>query len=330
VTGTKTALSRASELIRSSRRPLLVCHVGPDDDAVGSLTALGRGLSRMGLQPTMACSDPIPRRFSYIPGSQRIVQEPEGPFDLVVSVDCSDLRRLGQIADLPGFDQVELVNIDHHVTNPGFGQVNLVDTDASCTAEIVLELLDHMGVDLDSQTATSLLAGVVGDTRGFRTTNVTTEVMETALRLMRTGASLPGIVSSSLDRRTVGALRLWGEALGRLRIEERLIWTVIPLESRRACGFDEPGDAGLAGLLIGAEEADVAAVLSEEEDGSVEVSLRAAPGFDVARVAAEFGGGGHALAAGCLVPGPLGDAERRVISALRAHAADSGETPGSA
>jgi phosphoesterase RecJ-like protein len=324
VTAKKTPLSRASELIRGSRRPLLACHVGPDDDAVGSLTALGHALTGMGLKPTMACSDPIPRSLRYIPGAGQIVQDPAAPFDLVVSLDCSDLRRMGRIPQLPGFDEVALVNIDHHVTNPRFGQVALVDTDASCTAEIVLGLLDHLGAHLDTQTATSLLAGVVGDTRGFRTSNVTVDLMETAVRLMKAGAPLAEIAYNGLDRRTVGTLRLWGSALGELRTDDRLVWTVITGASRRAAGFEDPGDAGLAGLLIGVEEADVAAVLSEEEDGSVEVSLRAAPGFDVAQVAAQFGGGGHALAAGCLLPGPVDRAEARLLSALRAALSDRG------
>ena len=318
MTAKKTALNRASELIRGSRRPLLACHIGPDDDAIGSLTALGHALKGIDLQPTMACSDPVPRRFGYIPGAESIVQEPDGPFDLIVSLDCSDLRRLGRIPQLIGFDDVPLVNIDHHVTNPGFGQVNLLDTEACCTAELVLSLLDHMRAPVDTQTATSLLAGVVGDTRGFRTNNVTVRLMEVAVRLMKAGAPLPQIAHNGLERRTLGALRFWGAALGRIRNEDCLIWAVIPMDPRRAVGFDESGDAGLAGLLIGAEEAEVAAVLTEEEDGSVEVSLRAAPGFDVAEVAMQFGGGGHALAAGCLVLGPIEDAERRVLSALRA------------
>ncbi len=327
VTAKKTALKRASELIRTSRRPLLACHVAPDDDAVGSLTGLGHALTGIGLQPTMVCSDPVPRHLLYIPGAERIVQEPGAPFDLAVALDCSDLRRLGRVPELPGFDDVLLVNMDHHVTNPGFGHVNVVDAGACCTAAVVLGLLDAMEAPVDEETATSLLAGVVGDTRGFRTSNVTVQLMETAARLMKEGAPLARIAYNSLDRRDLPALRLWGAALSQIRIEDGLVWAVIPMDLRRAAGFDEPGDAGLAGLLVSAEEADVAAVLAEEEDGSVEVSLRASPGFDVAKVATRFGGGGHALAAGCHLPGPLEDAEREIASALRSAAAGGEELP---
>ncbi len=321
MTTKKTNLSRASELIRGSQRPLLVCHVTPDDDAIGSLTGLGGALRRLALEPTMACSDVIASRLRYIPGADQIVQRVESAFDLVVSVDCSDLCRLGSIAQLPGFDSVPLINIDHHVSNPGFGEVNLVDAKAACTAEIVLELLDYMGAAVDTETATSLLAGVVGDTRGFRTNNVTVTLMETAVRLMKAGAPLPHTAFHGLDRRTIGSIKLWGAALELLRIEDGVIWATIPLAVRQAVGFDGPGDAGLAGFLNGADEADVAAVLTERKDGNVEVGLRASPGFDVAQVAAQFGGGGHALAAGCLVDGPLEEAERRVLAALKASVA---------
>ncbi len=315
------ALKQASQLIRAAHHPLLVCHISPDGDAVGSLTALGWALHQMGLRPALACSDPIPAQFDYIPGARTIVQEINTPFDLVVCVDCSDRERLGRFLELPAFGSVPLVNIDHHVTNACFGTVNLVDPEASSTAEIVLRLLDAMRIPLSTESATCLLAGIVSDTRGFRTGNTTVEVVETALRLMRAGASLPTVAHHSLDRRSTSAIRLWGAALAQLHVEDRLLWTSILQAMRRTTGHAGNGDFKLANFLITADDVDAAAVFVERDDGRIEVSLRAAPGFDVTPVALQFGGGGHTLAAGCNIPGPLEEAQDRVLAVLRAEIA---------
>lgn len=280
-----------------------------------------RALKQLGLLPIAACADAIHPGFDYVPGIEAVVQRVADPFDLVIALDCSDLRRLGHVAELPHFHQHALVNIDHHITNVAFGDVDVVDPEASSTAEVVLHLLDHMQVQLDETLATSLLIGIVTDTRGLRTNNVTPRVLEAALRLTKAGASLPYVSQHGLDRRPMVAVRLWGAALSQLRFENGIIWTRIPLTMRREIGYQGNGDAGLASFLISADEADVSVVFVEQEDGSVDVGMRAMPGFDVAQLALRFGGGGHALAAGFSTAGPLEETERRVLDALRAEIA---------
>jgi phosphoesterase RecJ-like protein len=319
------SLEQAHQLLKSAQRPLLICHISPDEDAVGSMVGLGRVLRQMGLAPTLACSDPLPSALSYIPGVEEIVREVDGPFDLVVALDCSDMERLGHFPETPGFADAPLLNIDHHLTNLNYGDVNLVDRHASSTAEIVLQLLETMAAPLDVDTATALLAGIVADTRGFRTSNVTPRVLEAALRLMRAGASLPEVSRYSLDSRPTAAIRMWGMALSRLQVKGRVIWTSISLAARREAGYTDEGDASLVSFLISAEDVDAAAVFVERDDGRIEVGLRAKPGFDVAQVAFQFGGGGHAPAAGCKLAGSLEEAQGRLLDALRASLADQRE-----
>jgi len=311
-------LKQASELVRSVRHPLLICHVSPDGDAVGSLMGLGLALRQMGLVPTMACSDSIPHRFNYVPGVDAVVRNVSDAFDLVISVDSSDLKRLGHFPQMPAFASVPLLNIDHHLTNLYFGDVNLVDPQASSAAEVVLRLLEYMSVPLDADVATCLLTGIVTDTRGFRTSNVTIQVMEAALQLMEAGASLPYITHHGFNRRPTAVILLWSAALRHLQIRDRVIWASIPQAMRREVGYAGNGDAGLASFLVSADDADVAAVFVEGEDGRIEVGLRAVPGFDVAQVALQFGGGGHALAAGCTLSGPMEDAQAQTLAALQA------------
>jgi phosphoesterase RecJ-like protein len=267
----------------------------------------------------MACGDPIPAQYNYISDAQAVVQDlvSLNPFDLVISLDCSDLERLGRFTHMPGFENIALLNIDHHLTNLNFGDVNLVDVRASSTAEIVLSLVEYMAVPLDVELATCLLTGIVTDTRGFRTSNVTVQVMEAALRLMKAGASLPYITQHSLDHRSTTAILLWREALSELQIKDRLAWTHVSQAMRRKTGYIGNGDAGLVSFLVSADDADVAAVFVEREDGRIEIGFRAIPGYNVAQVALQFGGGGHALAAGCSIPGPLEEVQARVLAALR-------------
>ena len=314
----KSTLRQASQLIREAQQPLLICHVAPDGDALGSLTGLSHALRHAGQSPIAACPDPVPSGFDYIPGIESVVQDVGDFFDLVIALDCSDPDRLGHFPELPHFDQHPLVNIDHHVTNVNFGDLNVVDSQASSTAEVVLKLLDELPVDLDKPMATSLLVGIVTDTRGFRTNNVTPRVMEAALRLMEAGASLPYVSQHGLDRRPLGAIRLWAEALSSLRFEDGVVWCSIPLAMRHRAGYQGGGDAGLASFLLSADEADVSLVFVEQNTGEVDVGLRAMPGFDVAQLALGFGGGGHALAAGFETEGPLEEAEDRVLGALKA------------
>ena len=294
-----------------------MCHVAPDGDAVGSLVGLGRALSQMGLKPILACSDPVPASFSFLPDVKAVVLDVNEPFDLVISLDCSDLERLGRFAQMPAFESAPLLNIDHHLTNLNFGDVNLVDSHASSTAEVVMRLLEYMAIPLDAELATCLLTGIVTDTRGFRTSNVTVQVMEAALQLMHAGASLSYITQYGLDYRPMTAILLWREALSSLQMENRVVWTSISLAMRRTAGYLGDDDAGLVSFLVGADDADIAAVFVEREDGRIEVGFRSVPGFDVARAALQFGGGGHALAAGCSLPGPLEEAQAQVLPVLQ-------------
>jgi len=313
----KTTLQKASNLIQSTQHPLLVCHVAPDGDAIGSLLGLSRALTFLSKQPVLACADPVPNHYQFIPGAELIEQEITAPFDLVITLDCSDLQRVGHIAETPGFSACSLLNIDHHVTNLNFGHVNIAPAEASSTAEVVLELLEYIQIAVDTDLALCLLTGILTDTRGLRTNNVTIKVVESVLRLMKTGASVPYIIKNTLDRRSTSAMRLWGMALAQLQVKDRIVWTAIPQEMRQSAHYLGNGDAGLVNYLMGAQEADVAAVFVELENSNVEVGFRANPGYDVAQVALELGGGGHTLAAGCTTEGPLETAQSHVLQLLR-------------
>ena len=310
--------------IRDARRVIVITHASPDGDAIGSLLGLGWALRWLGKEYTLACADPVPKEFTYLPGSETIVTGPEpvlspaevSKYDLVISLDCGDLERLGtayheSLAGLP------IINIDHHVTNMHFGTVNWVDVGAASTAEMLVDLVESLGIPLAPDMATCLLNGIVTDTLGFRTPNTTPRTMRAALKLMEAGAQLTKITDHVLNRRPFSAICLWGQSLNSVQLDGRIVWSQITQAMRRQCGFSENSAAGLVNLLNTTDEADVAIVFVERDDGRIKVDMRSVPGVDVSTVAVELGGGGHPQAAGCTLDGNLDETREKVLTAVR-------------
>jgi bifunctional oligoribonuclease and PAP phosphatase NrnA len=295
---------------------LLITHVSPDSDAIGSLLALTHALRQLGKHATPSCSDPIRDRFDLLPGNTEVVSEASGSCECVVALDCGDEQRLGAIWTTLPEPKPFLINIDHHISNTHFGQINWVDPSAAATAELVLQLIDQLGVTLTPDIATCVLYGIVGDTLGFRTPNTTPQQLKYAERCMEAGASLNDSMAHQFNRRSQALICLWGKALNALKIEDRIAYTAISKAMRDACGMGTT-ELSLSSFLVSMNEVDRAAVLVEKDDGRVEISLRAKPGFNVSRAAVALGGGGHPLAAGTTIDGPLTAAVTRVLSALR-------------
>jgi phosphoesterase RecJ-like protein len=292
---------------------------------MGSLLGLGWLLRDQGKDITMACQDLVPDVYRWLPGSAEIVAQGQGSFDLVISLDCSDPRRLGQAwnptrsAHEPGHDAtgVALINIDHHVTNTAFGTINWIDPGSVATTQMILTLADASGWPLSKTVAICLLNGLVTDTRSFRTPNVDIAAVRSALRLMEAGASLKEIVQRALEQRPLASVRLWGDAIGRAELQDGILWTEVTRGMRQQWDLEKDGDSGLANFLSGVREAQVVAVFSERDNGTIDVGLRAVPGYDVSEVALRLGGGGHPQAAGCTLEGELEDVKQRVLTELR-------------
>lgn len=314
----------AAGLIRQAGTIVTITHTAPDADAIGGLLGLTLALRSIGANVTPACSDEIPARFKVMPGYDDIVRAVPAPPDLLIALDCADRERTGKLAAAPDWLSVPILNIDHHVTNTLFGRVNWVDTEVTATSEIVLRLIDHLNIPLTPDIATNLLHGIVGDTLGFRTPHTTPHALACAMRLMAAGANLFEIMDVQFNRRPFALLCLWSKALEAMKLEPafspdhaRVIWTQISKDARRVCGQADWGNTGLSSFLVSADEVDVAAVIVEKDDGQIDVSLRAKQGFDVSAAAQSLGGGGHPLAAGATIEGPLSAAAERMLAALR-------------
>jgi len=298
----------------------------PDGDAIGSLIGLGLALRQLGKRCTMACADPVPAKFDFLSGFSEIIDRQPDQEQVIVTVDCSDTERVGALFDPTTFSERTVINIDHHVTNTRFGDVNVL-RDLPSTAEIVYALIRPMDVQVDPDIASALLTGLITDTRCLRTGNVTTKQLRTAISLMTAGASLTEITELVFNREPIARICLWGQALANVQTRGRIIWTEMDRRMISKCGASPDDGSGLVSFLASAMGVDVAVVFREQDDGRIEASIRAGPGWDVTPVALQFGGGGHPRASGCTVSGKLGNVRERVLAAIETALQEQQSTP---
>lgn len=294
---------------------LVVTHVDPDGDAFGSLTAVGLSLMQLQQQAALVCDDSVPERFSYLPLTNRVQKRPANTirYDLLIAVDCGDEFRMGKAYGSLPDPKPFIINIDHHVTNTRFGDINVVEPQATSTTEILYSLFIEMDIVISPEIAMSLLTGLVTDTLGFRTVGVTADTLRVGANLVEAGADLGFITMRALNVRPLSTMELWRTGMNKMCLENGLLWASITNKEREAVNFRSNSSVGLVNLLADVEEASMGAVLMEMNDGTIRVGLRCRPPFDVSEVALALGGGGHPLASGCTLQGPLAEAERLLV-----------------
>ncbi len=325
-TSSESEWARAVKVIDGAGQVCLACHVRPDADALGSMLAVLHALcARPGGPPAVVASfgdEPfeVPAILRFLPGLELL--SPPGAYparpEVMVSFDAASIDRLGALtgrAQSAG----ELIVLDHHASNTGFGTINLVQPAAAATAVLAAELIDRLGVPLTERIALGLYAGLVTDTGSFKFSATTPRVHELAARLLATGID-PGIVSRELyDRAPFSYLGMLAAALSRAELEPAaagglgMVWTTVTRADRAASGLPLDAAESVIDVIRRTDEAEVAAVLKEDDAGVWQASLRSKSLVDVGAIATSLGGGGHARAAGFSASGGAG----AVIAALR-------------
>jgi phosphoesterase RecJ-like protein len=300
-TSTDQLNQKISGLLSQYSKPLILSHTRPDGDAIGSVIGLYLTLQKKGKKPQMVIIDGVPRKFKFLHGTDQINRSIKGDFDLVITVDCADKKRIAYPSELPDIQ----LNIDHHITNELYAETNLVIPEQPATAAILAEYLPLWGFDIDENAANALLMGMLTDTIGFRTSNVTANFLRLAADLMEKGANLSIAYQEALTSQTISASIIWGNALSRIKSEGNLAWTTITLEDRSNASYQGNDDADLTNHLSSLENIDIEVLFNEQKDGKVKVSWRSNAKYDVSRLAMQFGGGGHPPAAGAEIEGDL-------------------------
>lgn len=231
-------------------------------------------------------------------------------YDLVIVLDASDLERLNPLFEKNTslFYETPTINIDHHASNDYFGKVNWVDLTATSTSEILVALLESLSGQagkslLDEDIATNLLTGIITDTDSFQNQNTTPKSLTVAAQLVAAGARQQEIIQKIYKTKPLSTLKLWGQALTTLAVENRatggtFVWTVLSSGDYKKAAAKEGEEQGLIDELIKSAPGVDFALLLSERDSAIHGSLRAIiQAVDVAAIAQEFGGGGHAPAA---------------------------------
>lgn len=312
-------MGKAVAAIRDASEILLACHINPDGDTLGSMIALALGLESLGKKATLLSADGVPALYTFLPETGRIETRTERrDFDLAIVLDAGDLTRVGVSAEAVQ-SAPRLMDIDHHVTAGQFGDIRLLDATAAATGEIVYDLLGALDVPLTLPIAECLLCALLTDTGSFRFMNVTPRTMEIAAAMIRQGASPNTIAENVFENKSFASQKLLGRALDSLQRtpDGRIVWAHVTQADFQAFAATDEATEGIVNAVRAVQGADVALFLREMPSGRLRVSLRSRDPFDVSRIAAAFGGGGHRLASGCTLDGPLAEAEARLVAEVQ-------------
>ncbi|HSI79480.1 MAG TPA: bifunctional oligoribonuclease/PAP phosphatase NrnA [Solirubrobacterales bacterium] len=306
VATTGTEIDRAVEELRTGNRFLLTTHEGPDGDALGSLLAMQRILTQLDKDSVMflpAKEFPLPVEYRFLPLTDVFHEPPVDVIDRVlVLLDCGNIDRMP--AEFLRRDGARLINVDHHHDNTRFGDINVVDTDASCTAEIVLEIAKRLGAELTPEIASALYVALVTDTGRFSYENTDAAAHRMAAELIEAGVDVDDTHRRLYERVPIEKLRLVARALDRVEQLEngRLAVTYVSRDDYELAGADEVLVEGIIDYVRSLQGTLLAAVIRDrgESGGTArKVSLRSTDGsIDVSAIARKHGGGGHRRAAG--------------------------------
>ena len=291
----------------------ILSHRRPDGDTVGSTAALCLGLRQLGKTAHVLENNEVTRKFQWL--HQGLTKPEVEPGDTLVSVDVASPGMLPEaFSHLLG--SIEL-RIDHHGSATSFTDLELVEPDSASCAEIVWDLLKGMGVTPDCPLAEALYVGTSTDTGCFRYSNTTAHSFETAAACAEAGAGIFELNQTLFETNTLGRLRIQGWMVEHIRLlrEGTLAVCAIPRSVERELGVTEDDMDNISSFPRTLEGVKMAATLRETEDGA-KLSVRAVPGWDAARVAARFGGGGHKGAAGATLKLPLPQAAQAVEEAM--------------
>jgi len=307
-------LTEIVKQVRNSSHIALMGHVGGDSDCYGSLFGLKMGLETLGKKVDVISTEDFPESldflFFYFPGEISDKYVPGA--DLAIFIDAPEVKRLvaPEIAKQYKAEGTKIIQLDHHLKGDltDFADISFVDTQACAASEIVFDLLQELEVNIDKNIATCLLAGIVGDTSSFQNQNTTKECFAASSELMKRGARLRTIVSNTFGGKEVDTLKVWGLAMERLSVNERLhaVSTYLTYEDIEKFGLSPEATNGIINFLNSIKDAKMVMLITEREKGTIKVSLRTRDEHvDVAKIARQLGGGGHVKAAAFSIPGSL-------------------------
>jgi phosphoesterase RecJ-like protein len=318
---------RFVEVIRSHQRFLLISHVRPDADALGSELAMAGALEALGKQVRIVNGQSTPPNLKFLDPEGKIkainvdVQPAElADVEVAMILDTSAWIQLGPMADVFRALKAKKIVLDHHMSDDELGAEMFKDVTAEAAGRLVVDAVHALGLKLTPQIATPAFAALATDTGWFRFASTSGNTYRCAGELVDAGASPAAIYKSLYEGDTLARLRLIGRTIDRAQTDlgGRLIYTSVRREDFEATGAIASDTEDIINMTLQVAGTEVAVICVELADGKVKVSFRSRGALDCSRLAEQFSGGGHKAAAGATLPGPVDEAQRKVLDAVRA------------
>ncbi|MCT4595630.1 MAG: bifunctional oligoribonuclease/PAP phosphatase NrnA [Anaeromicrobium sp.] len=288
------------KVIKTSNKIIILPHIMPDGDTIGSSMALCLALKSLGKDVKIIMDEPLPNNIKFIEFEGINEWAYEFQYDLCITIDSSDTERLGKRSE---YLKGNTINIDHHITNDFYGEYNLVDPKAAATGEIVYDLIKNLNVHMDKKIATCLYTALSTDTGSFKYDNTTSKTHKIVAELIDVGISVNSINVELYQNKPINKVKLLKDVINTMKFYYDgkvaiMHVTQKMLENNKMGISDTDGLIEMGRDIWGVE---VSVLLKELEEKKVKVGLRSKYDVDVSKIAHIFGGGGHKKAAGCLI-----------------------------
>ena len=318
---THASVDQIGEVLRNHQSFVLISHVRPDGDAIGSQLALGFSLMAAGKTVYLINEDGLPDNLAFLAGSEKIELPPATPLDVEVAIalDTATKPRLGDRALNAASKAKIWLNIDHHISNPGYGDLNLIDSSSPATGQILYQLITALGLPLPAESRDAIYVAVSTDTGSFQYPSTTAKTYQMAADLIDRGLDVGTINSQTYDNYPFRRVELMRALLNTLELSPngQVAHWELRDQVRIDLGLMPEDSEGLIDIIRAIRGVELAVFFEELVDGKIRVSMRSKDRrLDVCQIAMEFGGGGHTLAAGIRMSGPLAEAKSLVLDAI--------------
>lgn len=312
-------LDNIIEEIDKAKNIVILTHEMPDGDAIGSSLALYNGLKQIGKNVDVIIPE-YSNVFEFLPNSSEIKKEgKQDKYDLAIALDCGDIKRLNGFANY--FEDADVkISIDHHSANTMFADYNFVNPTAPACSQILIIVLDALGVKIDKEIGTCLLTGIITDTGGFKYQGVTAETFEFAAELLNRGVNVSSIYKKVLQTLSKPSFELRRRAINRLEFlgNGKITFTYITKKDEEEVNAENNDHDGIVEMGRDIEGVEVSILLREKEDG-YKISLRSNEYVNVSDICLMFSGGGHIRAAGGSINLPFEQAKEKIVEECKKH-----------
>lgn len=293
------------EALNNASNVILIGHIAPDGDCIGSILGLKELLYQHKPFNTIdaVIIGSVPQIYNFLPHNQKLLNPDSktllDSYDIAMSIDCATYERMGISSTI--FDKANItVNIDHHISNKEYASINVLDYDACSTGQIIFDILQHLKLNLTNSIATNLYTSILTDTGGFKFSNTNAKCFETASILINAGASPNLIYRECYEKKPIEMIKLHAECLSKISHseDEKVYWSLVTRDMLSYFNAHDEHIEGLVELIRQIDKCEVAILFKETRDGKIKISFRS-KNINVSDFTKQYEGGGHHNAAGC-------------------------------